>query len=215
MSTQEFVTMIEAVGLSRELDLAVLQRAAATMIQSHLSIAVNVSGMSLAEPSFTRQLLLEAAGVPAGRLLIELTETAEIDDLSAVAAQLDCIRAAGIAVCLDDFGAGSASFRYLRDLPVDFVKIDGAYVRAAGRSEQGRSFIRAMQDLANSAGAKTIAEMIETEAEAALMLELGVAYGQGFLFGVPAPIPPTSVIAQPSARATTTAEVFRPPRWKY
>jgi EAL domain-containing protein (putative c-di-GMP-specific phosphodiesterase class I)/PAS domain-containing protein len=196
----EFVTLVETVGLSRELDLAVMQRAVALLPHTDAAVGVNISGLSIADPAFTQRLLDQVAGAPPGRLLIEVTETAEIEDLAAAAAQIDRLRAAHVRVCLDDFGAGSASFRYLRELRVDFVKIDGSFVRAAGQSEQGRSFVRAMRELATSSGAATIAEMIETEADATLMRELGVAYGQGWLFGKPAPI---------------AAPVPRVRRWRY
>ena len=187
--TQEFVTLVEAVGLSLALDRAVLMRALGTIRESRVSVAVNVSGASIADPAFTDQLIAAAAGLPRGQLLIELTETAEIADLPAAAARIARLRDAGVPVCLDDFGAGSASFRYLRDLKVDVVKIDGAYVRAAALSDQGRAFVASMRELASASGAETIAEMVETEAEAALMSELGVRYGQGWLFGKPAPAP--------------------------
>jgi EAL domain-containing protein (putative c-di-GMP-specific phosphodiesterase class I)/PAS domain-containing protein len=183
---QEFVTMVEAVGLSVVLDRAVLRRALGAIAESGVSVAVNMSGLSIADPGFAEHLIGAASGVPPGRLLVELTETAEIDDLPAAAARIVRLRAAGAPVCLDDFGAGSASFRYLRDLRIDMVKIDGAYVQAAARSARGRAFVQSMRELATSTGAETIAEMVETEAEAALMLQLGVHYGQGWLFGRPA-----------------------------
>ena len=186
---QEFVTLVEAVGLSVVLDRAVLRRALEAIRTTGMSVAVNVSGLSIADAAFVDQLIVAAAGVPAGRLLIELTETAEIADLPAAADRVARLRAAGVPVCLDDFGAGSASFRYLRDLRVDMVKIDGAYVQAAVLSDQGRAFVASMRELATSTGAETIAEMVETETEAALMSKLGVRYGQGWLFGRPAPAP--------------------------
>ncbi len=189
-SPQEFVTLVEAVGLSVALDLAVIRRAVQAVRQSSTAIAVNISGLSIAEPLFTDAVLDAVSQVPAGQILIELTETAEIEDLPAVAERIARIRSAGIPVCLDDFGAGSASFRYLRELRVDMVKIDGAYVQAAVKGEQGRAFVGARRELATSTKAETIAEMVETEAQRALMLELGVHYGQGWLFGKPAPLPP-------------------------
>ena len=162
-----------------------LRRALGAIAESGISVAVNVSGLSIADSGFATLLIESAANVPPGRLLVELTETAEIDDLGAAAARIAQLRSVGTPVCLDDFGAGSASFRYLRDLRVDMVKIDGAYVQAAGRSARGRAFVQSRRELATSTKAETIAEMVETEAEAALMLELGVQYGQGWLFGKP------------------------------
>jgi EAL domain-containing protein (putative c-di-GMP-specific phosphodiesterase class I) len=210
---QEFVTLVEAVGLSVELDLAVLRRALGALRQGRERIAVNVSGLSIADPRFEARVLRKLAGIGSGRLLIELTETAEIEDLATVAARVARIRAAGVPICLDDFGAGNASFRYLRDLRVDFVKIDGAYVRAAAGSDQGRAFVRSMRDLAVASGAQTIAELIETEADAALMQDLGVDFGQGWLFGRPGELPDTAAagpLAAPAKAANPKLE-----RWKY
>ena len=189
---QEFVTMVEAVGLAIALDRAVLRRALSAIRESDISVAVNISGLSIVDAAFSDQLIDAAAGVPPGRLLVELTETAEIVDLPAAAARVARLRSAGSPVCLDDFGAGSASFRYLRDLKIDMVKIDGTYVQAAAHSDRGRAFVASMRELATSSGAETIAEMVETEAEAALMAALGVQYGQGWLFGRPAPIAATA-----------------------
>jgi EAL domain-containing protein (putative c-di-GMP-specific phosphodiesterase class I) len=83
---------------------------------------------------------------------------------------------------------------------VDYVKIDGTYVRAASEGEQGRAFIAAMRDLAASSGAKTIAEHVETEADAAMLRGLGIGFGQGWLFGKPGPLPDAG---------------RKPERWRY
>ena len=123
------------------------------------------------------------------RLLIELTETAEIEDIATAAATLERLRALNIGLCLDDFGAGAAAFRYLRDFRVDYLKIDGAYVQGALRSERERKVVISMLDMARSAGAVTIAESIETSELAGLMEELGCSLGQGWLFGEPGPLP--------------------------
>lgn len=191
-TTQEFVTFAEAVGLSEELDAAVLDVALlALRAAPAASAAVNVSGLSMQSPAFGNAMLarLARAGNAAGRLLVELTETADISDVPAAARSVEGLRAAGVAVCLDDFGAGSAAFRYLRDLPVDFVKLDGAYVQAAPGSGRDSGFVVSMVELANWVGAKVIAEQIETEEQARLMLSMGVEYGQGWLFGRPGRLP--------------------------
>jgi EAL domain-containing protein (putative c-di-GMP-specific phosphodiesterase class I)/PAS domain-containing protein len=199
-SPQDFVTMVETVGLSQELDLAVLRRALEMLTQTTAAIAVNVSSLSIVDPMFGGRFLALVKPEWRRRLMVEVTETAEIDDLTTAAAAIAAMRAAGVAVYLDDFGAGHASFGYLRALTVDCVKIDGSYVRAALRDEQGCAFVRIMHDLARSVGAHTLAEMVETEAEAALMLQLGITYGQGWLFGRPGPIAPLP---------------GKPSRWKY
>jgi EAL domain-containing protein (putative c-di-GMP-specific phosphodiesterase class I) len=190
-STQEFVTFSEAMGLSEELDSAVLERAVAVLANAPgPPVAVNVSGLSMQSPSFCERMLRLAATRP-GRFLIELTETAEIEDVAGAAATLDRLRAAGIPVCLDDFGAGAAAFRYLRDFRVDYLKIDGRYVQGAPLDPQDRSFVASMVELARSSDVRVIAEMIETEEQARLMQEMGVDLGQGWLFGQGGALPAT------------------------
>lgn len=190
-NTQDFVTFAEAVGLSEELDLAVMQQAvAAAVTTTHASIAINVSGLSMQSLAF-RERMLEQVSNPAanGRLLIELTETADIEDVPAAAESVATLRAANVPVCIDDFGAGSAAFRYLREFRVDYVKLDGAYVRGALHNAREHGFLLSMVELANFVGAKVIAETIETEPQAVMMREVGVEFGQGWLFGRPGNLP--------------------------
>ena len=117
--------------------------------------------------------------------MVELTESAEIEDEDSAASTLRALRARGVPVCIDDFGAGAAAFRYLKSFPTDYVKVDGTFVQAALTSERDRSFVAAMVDLSLAVGAKVVAERIETEEEAEVMRNLGVHFGQGWLFGRP------------------------------
>jgi EAL domain-containing protein (putative c-di-GMP-specific phosphodiesterase class I) len=193
LNPQEFVTFAEAVGLAEELDFAVLDLALAALHRTPgTAVAMNVSGLSMQSAAFRTRMLDRIATEtwlprPGGkpRLIVELTETAEIDDIAGAAGTIRQLRAAGVPVCIDDFGSGNAAFRYLRDFAVDFVKIDGSYVQAALNSAQERLFIGSMAQLARSVGARVVAEMIETDAQAKLMAELQVEYGQGWLFGRP------------------------------
>ena len=191
-TTQDFVTFAEAVGLSEELDWAVLQQAVATLGDApNVSVAVNVSGLSMQSAAFRRRMLdlLEPTSGVGGRLLVELTETADIEDVASAAESVAGLRAASVSVCIDDFGAGSAAFRYLREFRVDFVKLDGVYVRGALHNAREHGFLLSMVELAHFVGAKVIAETIESEPHAKLMLEMGVEYGQGWLFGRPGVLP--------------------------
>jgi len=189
-TTLEFVTCVEALGLAEDLDLAVVEQVLAMLDRApRCSIAANVSGLSMQSESFRMRLLQLLPSGSYRRLLIELTETAEIEDIAAAAAMLERLRELNIGLCLDDFGAGAAAFRYLRDLPVDYLKIDGAYVQGALRSQRERKVVTSMLDLARSVGAETIAEAIETNELARLMEELGCTFGQGWLFGQPGPLP--------------------------
>lgn len=188
----EFIALAETVGLSETLDWAVVETACeAARAAAGAQIACNLSGLSLQAPGFRDRLcaMLDAAPDLARRLLVEITETAEIEDEAEARRTVDALRHRGLPICIDDFGAGAAAFRYLRAFRVDFVKVDGVYVANAVESERDRGFIAAMVDLARTVGAQVVAERIETEAQAALMQELGVAFGQGYLFGRPGALP--------------------------
>jgi EAL domain-containing protein (putative c-di-GMP-specific phosphodiesterase class I) len=184
----EFVALAEAVGLTEELDWAVMSAVCeAAGAAGGTRVACNLSGLSLQSPKFREDMkeLLENTPGMAERLVVEITETAEIEQEDEAVRMIELLREHKIPVCLDDFGAGAAAFRYLRAFKVDYVKVDGIYVANALQSERDRGFIAAMVDLARTVGAQVVAERIETEEEAALMLELGVRYGQGYLFGKP------------------------------
>jgi EAL domain-containing protein (putative c-di-GMP-specific phosphodiesterase class I) len=189
-STQDFVVCAEALGLAEELDLAVLEQVLGALARApDCSIAVNMSGVSVQSAAFRERLVSLLPSGSYRRLLVELTETAEIQDVAAAAATLDMLHASNIGLCIDDFGAGNAAFRYLRDFRMEYVKIDGAYVQAAMHSKRERDIVTSMLALARSVGALAIAEMIETNEQAHLMEELGSTLGQGWLFGRPGPLP--------------------------
>ena len=184
----EFVALAEAMGLTEELDWAVVRAVCVAAARAGgTRVACNLSGLSLQSPKFREdmRMMLETTPGMAERLVIEITETAEIENEDEAIRMIELLREHQIPVCLDDFGAGAAAFRYLRAFKVDYVKVDGIYVANALQSERDRGFISAMVDLARTVGAQVVAERIETEAEATLMKELGVRYGQGYLFGKP------------------------------
>jgi len=145
----------------------------------------------LQSPAFRARLLdlLDREPLLALRLMAEITETAEIEDENEAKRTVEALRERGMALCIDDFGAGAAAFRYLRAFKVDTVKIDGAYLRNAMRSEQDRGLLASMVGLIRTVGARSVCERIETEAEAALVCSLGVDMGQGWLFGRPGALP--------------------------
>jgi EAL domain-containing protein (putative c-di-GMP-specific phosphodiesterase class I) len=121
----------------------------------------------------------------AENLLIEVTESAQSADLARLSESAKRIRDAGFKVCLDDFGAGASGFQYLKNIKVDFVKIDGVYVRGAEKDQELRAFLHAMTTLCNGLGIKTIAEHVETETQAEILRGLGCDYAQGFYYGHP------------------------------
>ncbi len=192
MNPFEFVCFSEEVGLISEFDIAMCRKVIGRITSavergSVLPVAVNISGYSIGSDAFVselREMLTENPEVH-GSIMFEITETARIDDLVKANTAIRGLRADGFHVCLDDFGSGESAFEYLRELEVDFVKIDGMYVKDAAKSEKDRAFLVAMSGLCRDLGIATIAEFIEDEETLEFLKECGVAYGQGYLFHKP------------------------------
>lgn len=188
----EMVCFAEETGLVMELDEIVMSRAIAylskTEADDNSALAVNVSGRSLSSMKFMGNLYsaLTKIHFARSRLMLEITESSIIENLDEADRVIQKIRKLGHHVCLDDFGAGAASFQYLRALTVDYVKIDGAYIRTALKQRREAMMLKAIAGLAHDLGIRTIAESIETKEQSAMLLKLGVDQGQGYLFGRPA-----------------------------
>ncbi|MBD0271940.1 MAG: EAL domain-containing protein [Acetobacteraceae bacterium] len=188
----DFVALAETLAMSDKLDWAVVEAASAAARRGRgARIAANLSGLSLQSPAFRARLLQLLDGEPmlASRLMVEITETAEIEDEEEAVRTIAALRERGMELCIDDFGAGAAAFRYLRAFRVDMVKIDGRYLRDAMRGEQDRAILASMVGLIRTVGARIVSERIETEAEAALVRNLGADLGQGWLYGRPGCLP--------------------------
>src|SRR5262249_25292088 len=121
----------------------------------------------------------------ASRMLVEITETAALHDLEESVRFVSALRDLGCRVALDDFGAGFTSLRHLQALAVDTVKIDGSFVRNLTQSPENQLFLRHLVGLANTLGLKTVAEMVETADEAAILKREGVGFLQGYYYGRP------------------------------
>ncbi|MFO1187239.1 MAG: EAL domain-containing protein [Alphaproteobacteria bacterium] len=182
----------ERFGLAGEFDLLVcakvldqLHQAAAKDLKP--SIAINLSATSLENDVFLQalELLLATHTSLRGQILIEVTESTRITDLARADNVLQSLRKKGHKICLDDFGAGAAAFPYIQSLTVDFVKVDGAYVRRMLEDKRDAAILRSIVQLCADLDVGTVAEMIETEAQAGKLKELGIAFGQGYLFGRP------------------------------
>lgn len=193
-SPAEMIQFAEGVGMIEEFDLTVCQRALGFLDSARdnpqLKLAVNLSALSLRSDMFMsalEQLLQPRADRK--RLLFEITETTEIADLARADRLIQEFRGGGHAVCLDDFGAGAASFPYLQALKVDFIKIDGGYVKRMLQAERDHTILKGMVRLCRDLGTATIAEMIETELQRQRLADIGVQYGQGYLFGRPTAMP--------------------------
>ena len=190
--TLKVITFAENVGLIQELDLAVCARVIRLMQEQDahgtaLRLSVNLSGRSLVNEIFITNLraMLSRIGQLRRNLLLEVTETSKIDDLAQANNIIQDFRRDGHRVCLDDFGAGAASFQYLQALAVDFVKIDGAYVQKVLNRPRDAAILKAMVGVSKDLRMQTIAECIETKEQLQFVNKLGVDYAQGYLLGMP------------------------------
>ena len=186
-------------GSIRDLDLSMLARAVLTLnaAPDHDAIAVNLSGASFATPSFEHALraCLGALEADPAKLVIELTETWDLRDLSQASDTLSMLRAMGHHICLDDVGAGAASIRYLRALPCDWLKIDGEFVAAALDSERELAILRAVLSLREPLGVRAIAEGVETTEILDMVRALEFDAAQGYALGRPRPLGARQLVA--------------------
>ena len=154
--------------------------------------AINLSGQSLQDDSFLDYVVeeIKTSKLPANVLCFELTETATIGNLERAQRFLRTLQDLGCQFALDDFGTGVSSLAYLKDLSVNYLKIDGSFVRDALTNTRSESMIKAIAQLAKVMCMETIAEYVETDALRARMADLGVDYGQGFAMGKAQPLEP-------------------------
>ncbi len=154
-----------------------------------LQIAVNLSGGSLNTDGFAEFVgdQLTASGVPADRICFEITETAAIHNLDRTIQFIGEMKARGSRFALDDFGSGLSSFRYLRDLPADYLKIDGTFVTHVVDSPHDEAMVAAINEVGHALGITTIAEHAHTDAVINRLRYLGVDYAQGYVFAAPVP----------------------------
>jgi len=162
-----------------------LGRHSATSGGGGVRFAINLSGQSLQDESFLPFVTekIKETGVPPSVLCFELTETATIGNLAKAQHFMRVLQNLGCQFALDDFGTGVSSLAYLKDLPVNYLKIDGSFVRDAIGNGRSESMIKAIAQLAKVMSMETIAEYVETDALRVLVAELGVDYGQGFAMG--------------------------------
>lgn len=187
-SPANFVAAAERYQLIVPLDTWVFETAMAHLDQSDddgVVHAINVSGQSLSDERFRDSVESRLRQSPklAARLCFEITETAAISRLSDVAPFVNRLKSFGTRVALDDFGTGMASFAYLKNLPIDYLKIDGGFVTNALDDSVDRAMIEAICRVGHEVGITTIAEHVSNDALRQLMGELGVNCVQGFLFG--------------------------------
>jgi EAL domain-containing protein (putative c-di-GMP-specific phosphodiesterase class I) len=150
-------------------------------------LSLNLSGTSLNDASFRQYVrdLLDQSPVEPHTLCFEITETAAIGNIDQVAHFMHELHERRCLFSLDDFGTGMASFAYLKDLPVDFLKIDGHFTHQLASDPAGASMIRAFHEIGSALGIKTVAERVEDQRTAAILAEIGVDFAQGYYYARP------------------------------
>ncbi len=192
ISPDEFIPILEQTGQIREVGRWVLQHACAQMATWHakgdtLDISVNLSARQLDHDDIIADVsdALQASGLPAASLLIEVAETTLMQNAKAIARRLHGIRKLGVRIAVDDFGTGYSSLSYLRQFPVDCLKIDRAFTHAITTSPQAKALVGTLVQLGKDLGLSTLAEGVETPAEMDLLREADVEQAQGFLLARP------------------------------
>ncbi len=203
----EFLPIAERYGLISEIDRWVVRQAVALAAEGEPT-EFNLSAASIGDPFILGELAsaIEETGADPGLLVVEVTETAMMNQLDAGRRFAEQAAAIGCQLALDDFGTGFASLSYLKEIPAQHLKIDIEFVRDLTRSETDERLVRGIIGMAREFDQTTIAEGIEDEATLVRLRELGVHLGQGYLFGRPGPLAqasPTraSAVPAPPARA--------------
>lgn len=192
------IRLAEEFDLIEELDRAIVAQVIDRLkLNRTEKLAANVSGRTITSSEFVDRVLEMIREHPSlrGRLIFEVTESAAIQDLARAEKHIQALRGTGSLVCIDDFGAGAASFSYLQQLTLDIVKIDGRYVRELGNNGREGAMVRHLVSMCSELNIRTVAEMIETPQIEAAVRDAGVDFAQGYLYGQPSKTP-----TQPVAR---------------
>ncbi len=152
--------------------------------------AINLSGSSLGDSTIQDAILqrLKASTIPASTLKFEITETSAIANLSDARDFINALKAFGCHFSLDDFGSGLSSFAYLKNLPVDTLKIDGIFIREIVENKLDLAMVKSINEIGHVMGMQTVAEFVENDEIVELLREIGIDYGQGYGLGRPKPL---------------------------
>ena len=192
----QFIRAAERYDLMRDIDKWVIRHALRSVAgmqggpASSCTFSINLSGQSAADP-FLKDYIGEQFhyyNVDPTQIWFELTETAAISHFSVAVDLIKSIRALGARIALDDFGSGLSSFGYLKNMPIDIIKIDGQFVKEIVHNRVDREMVRAIQRLARAIGIKTVAEFVEDQAILDELIRLRIDFAQGYHIGKPVPV---------------------------
>jgi len=211
-----FLGAAELYGLMPEIDDWVLRNTFAWMVENtkhchpFSQIAINLSGQSISNKTFLDRVIsqITETGVDPEEICFEITETTAIANLEFANKFIHVLKGMGCNFALDDFGSGMSSFAYLKNLPVDYLKIDGSYVQDLVNDPIDRAMVTAVNQIGHAMGIKTIAEFVEDQATMGALAAIGVDYAQGYGIARPEPLEKLSLAAPTpiDAKATRTRE---------
>jgi diguanylate cyclase (GGDEF)-like protein/PAS domain S-box-containing protein/excisionase family DNA binding protein len=195
LQPSSFIELSESLGLIQDIDMRVVEKLLIYLRSSgeankKLRYFVNLSRVSISDPHWIKgfHALLRGSGVNPGQLVFEITETAAMSEIDVTLTFIKRLKEMGCRFALDDFGAGFSSFYYLKRFDVDYLKIDGSFIRDLSTDEGSRIFVRALNDVAHGLDKQVIAEWVETPEALNLLLGMGTHFGQGHLFQQPIPL---------------------------
>jgi PAS domain S-box-containing protein len=210
----DFIPAVEKSGLINQLTSQVLEKAfaAGPMLPSSVLLAVNLSPLQLHDLTLPAKIQAVAAkgSFPLDRLIIEITESALLTDFPRAQSVARELKALHCRLALDDFGTGYSSLKHLQALPFDELKVDKSFVGSMTQSRESRKIVAAFVGLGRSLGLITVAEGVETQEQANMLLWLGCDFGQGFLYSRPVPAEdiPAVVSRKPEAYASCLSETL-------
>lgn len=190
----QFIPAAERYNLMSTLDRWVIHQALSQLADrnpeaefAHFTLAINLSGTSLSEDRFLEFVIdeLKKQKLPKGAICFEITETAAISNLSRVIHFMQALKKLGCKFSLDDFGSGLSSFTYLKNLPVDYLKIDGQFIRNVAEDSVDESMVKAINEVGEAMGIETIAERVESKEVIEKLSEIGVKFAQGYYIARP------------------------------
>jgi diguanylate cyclase (GGDEF)-like protein/PAS domain S-box-containing protein len=201
-----FLGIAERTGLIQDIDRWVVRRAihliaAYQSAGKELRLEVNLSGKAFADQELLQMIQREliATGIDPASLIMEVTETAAIANIDKAQKFLRTLKALGCGFALDDFGVGFSSFSHLKHLPVDYLKIDGSFIRDLAHNTVDQHLVQAIVGVARGLGKRTIAEFVGDDETLKLLREYGVDFAQGYFIGRPAPLPDVADAARQAA----------------
>jgi diguanylate cyclase (GGDEF)-like protein len=195
LQPSSFIELSESLGLIQDIDMQVVEKLLTYLRKSgeaskKLRYFVNLSRVSISDSHWIKNFhaLLRGSNVNPGQLVFEITETAAMSEIDVTLTFIKRLKEMGCRFALDDFGAGFSSFYYLKRFDVDYLKIDGTFIRDLATDEGSRIFVRALNDVAHGLDKQVIAEWVETPEALNLLLGMGTHFGQGHLFQQPIPL---------------------------